>query len=56
MPTYQKEQFPIPTPWRLVRELRLRPPPWWMVVTLVMTVAVLFLPIVLSVFGGSGQL
>lgn len=47
MPTYQKEQFPIPTPWRLVRELRLRRPPWWMVLTIAILVIATWVPLVL---------
>ncbi len=35
MSTYQQEQFPLPTPERLRRELRLRRPPWWMVLLLI---------------------
>lgn len=47
MPTYQDERFPIPTPWRLVRELRLRRPPWWMVLTLAIVVIATWVPLVL---------
>jgi mono/diheme cytochrome c family protein len=47
MTTYQKESFPIPTPWRLVRELRLRRPPWWMVATLILVVIGTWIPLTL---------
>jgi mono/diheme cytochrome c family protein len=45
MPTYQDERFPIPTPRRLVRELRLRRPPWWMVLTLAIVVIATWVPL-----------
>ena len=41
MPTHQDERFPFPAPWRLVRELRLRRPPWWMILALVIVVGIL---------------
>lgn len=47
MTEYQKEQFPIPTPRRLWRELRLRRPPWWMVVALVVVVIGTWVPLYL---------
>lgn len=47
MTEYQKEQFPIPTPWRLVRELRLKRPPWWMVALLVIAVIGTWIPLAL---------
>lgn len=47
MPTYQEERFPLPTPWRLVRELRLRRPPWWMVLALVIVVVATWVPLAL---------
>lgn len=47
MTEYQKEQFPIPTPWRLVRELRLKRPPWWMVLMLVLAVIATWIPLTL---------
>ena len=45
MTTYQDESFPIPTPGRLVRELRLKRPPWWMVVTLLVVVVGTWIPL-----------
>lgn len=45
MPTYDKEQFPIPTPWRVARELRLRRPPWWMVAALAVAVVAASIPL-----------
>lgn len=47
MTTYQDERLPVPTPWRLVRELRLRRPPWWMVLTLVVVVVGTWVPLAL---------
>ena len=47
MTEYQKEQFPIPTPWRLIRELRLRRPPWWMVTLLAIAVIATWIPLTL---------
>ncbi|MEQ1903358.1 MAG: cytochrome c [Pirellulaceae bacterium] len=47
MTDYQKEQFPLPTPGRLSRELRLRRAPWWMVVGLMGVVIATFLPLYL---------
>lgn len=47
MTEYQREQFPIPTPRRLKRELRLRRPPWWMVVGLVLIVIGTWIPLFL---------
>lgn len=45
MSTYQREQFPIPTPGRLRRELRLRRPPWWMIALLILVVAGTWVPL-----------
>ncbi|MEX1027605.1 MAG: hypothetical protein WD049_06310, partial [Candidatus Paceibacterota bacterium] len=45
MTSYQEERFPIPTPGRLVRELRLKRPPWWMVLILVMVVVATWIPL-----------
>lgn len=45
MTTYQEESFPIPTPGRLVRELRLKRPPWWMVATLLVVVIATWVPL-----------
>ncbi len=45
MSTYQSEQFPIPTPARLRRELRLRRPPWWMIAVLVVVVVGTWIPL-----------
>lgn len=45
--TYQDERLPVPTPWRLVRELRLRRPPWWMVLALVVAVVGTWVPLAL---------
>lgn len=47
MTEYQREQFPIPTPGRLKRELRLRRPPWWMVVGLIVVVIATWIPLYL---------
>ena len=47
MTEYQNEQFPIPTPGRLRRELRLRRPPWWMVVGLVLVIIATWIPLYL---------
>jgi mono/diheme cytochrome c family protein len=47
MPTYQEERFPFPSPRRLVRELRLRRPPLWMIVTLVIVVIATWVPLAL---------
>ena len=47
MNTYQDERLPIPTPWRLVRELRLRRPPWWMLLTLIVVVLGTWVPLTL---------
>lgn len=47
MPTYQKEQFPIPTPWRLARELRLRRPRWWAILVFAVLVVATWIPLVL---------
>jgi mono/diheme cytochrome c family protein len=47
MTTYQDERLPVPTPWRLVRELRLRRPPWWMVLALVVAVVSTWVPLTL---------
>lgn len=47
MPTYQEERFPIPTPRRLARELRLKRPPWWMVAVLLVVVVATWVPLAL---------
>ncbi|MDG2220140.1 MAG: cytochrome c [Rubripirellula sp.] len=47
MPSYQEEQFPLPTPARLVRELHLKRPPWWMLSLLVVVVVGTWIPLVL---------
>lgn len=47
MTDYQREQFPIPTPGRLRRELRLPRPRWWMVLLLVVAVVATWVPIYL---------
>ncbi len=47
MTEYQQEQFPIPTPGRLRRELRLRRPPWWMVVGLILVIFATWIPLYL---------
>lgn len=47
MSTYQEERFPIPTPRRLARELRLRRPPWWMIALLLVVVVATWLPLAL---------
>lgn len=47
MPTYQDERFPLPTPRRLVRELNLRRPPWWMTLLLVVVVMGTWVPLLL---------
>lgn len=47
MTDYQKEQFPIPTPGRLRRELRLGRPLWWMVLILAVVVAATGIPLYL---------
>ncbi len=45
MAEYQNEQFPIPTPGRLRRELRLPRPPWWMVAGLIIVVVATWMPL-----------
>jgi len=45
MTEYQQERFPLPTPRRLWRELRLRRPPWWMVTGFVLVVIATWLPL-----------
>ena len=47
MSGYQSEQFPIPTPGRLKRELRLRRPPWWMVLGLMLVIVGTWIPLYL---------
>lgn len=47
MNTYQHEQLPVPSPGRLRRELRLRRPPWWMVLLLTLVVVGTWLPLAL---------
>ena len=47
MTEYQREQFPIPTPGRLRRELRLRRPPWWMVLALIVVIIATWIPLYL---------
>ncbi len=46
MTIYQEERFPIPTPWRLVRELRLHRPPWWMIAALIVVVVGTWVPLI----------
>ncbi len=53
MPTYQDERLPIPTPWRLVRELHLRRPPWWMILGLTIAVIATWVPLYL-IFSSRG--
>jgi mono/diheme cytochrome c family protein len=45
MSTYRDERFPIPTPGRLWRELRLRRPPLWMVAVLFVVVSMTWVPL-----------
>ncbi len=45
MTDYQQEQFPIPTPGRLRRELRLKRPPWWMIVGLIGVIIATWIPL-----------
>ncbi len=45
MTEYQQERIPIPTPGRLRRELRLRRPPWWMVIGFILVVVATWLPL-----------
>ena len=45
MTEYQQERFPVPTPGRLRRELRLKRPPWWMVLAFVVVVVGTWLPL-----------
>lgn len=47
MSTHQEERFPFPSPQRVARELQLRRPPWWMVVTLVLVVIATWVPLAL---------
>jgi mono/diheme cytochrome c family protein len=47
MTEYQQERFPIPTPGRLRRELRLRRPPWWLVVGLILVIIGTWIPLYL---------
>lgn len=47
MTNYQEERVPFPTPWRLVRELRLKRPPWWMVLSLILAVIGSWIPLAL---------
>lgn len=47
MSTYQEERVPFPSPWRLVKELRLRRPPWWMVALLILVVIGTWIPLAL---------
>lgn len=47
MSTYQDERVPFPSPGRLRRELRLRRPPWWMLVALALVLVLMALPVVL---------
>lgn len=45
MTDYQQERFPIPTPGRLRRELRLKRPPVWMVVALIIVIVGTWVPL-----------
>ena len=45
MTEYQQERFPVPTPGRLWRELRLRRPPWWMIMGFALVVIATWLPL-----------
>ena len=47
MSTYQDERFPVPTPRRLARELRLVRPPWWMVALLGVLIVMGLIPLVM---------
>ncbi len=47
MSTYQTEHFPLPTPGRLRRELRLPRPPWWMVALLLVIVIGTWIPLIM---------
>ncbi len=47
MPTHYEERFPLPTPRRLVRELRLLRPPWWMILAFVIVVIATWVPLYL---------
>ena len=47
MSDYRAEQFPVPTPGRLRRELHLRRPPWWMVLGLIVVVVGTWVPLYL---------
>ena len=47
MSTYQEERVPFPSPWRLVKELRLRRPPWWLVALLILGVIGTWIPLAL---------
>ena len=47
MSTYQEERVPFPSPWRLVKELRLRRPPWWLVALLLLVVIGTWIPLTL---------
>lgn len=47
MSTYQDERIPFPSPGRLRRELRLRRPPFWLVVVLFVVVVLTWLPLAL---------
>ncbi|RMF38783.1 MAG: hypothetical protein D6753_15230 [Planctomycetota bacterium] len=45
MTEYQQERFPVPTPARLRRELRLRRPPMWMILILAVIVIGTWIPL-----------
>ena len=45
MATYHDERVPFPSPWRLVKELRLKRPPWWMVSLLILVVIGTWVPL-----------
>lgn len=50
MNRYGKERLPIPTPGRLIQELRLRKPPAWMIYIAIIAVAASWLPIAMALY------